>query len=83
MVPLARRRPASMIAAESQISPSSVRMCELMSTVLCSSVASTWISPRSSIRARGSSPAAGSSSTSTEGSWIERSPQRQPLRHPF
>ncbi len=32
-VPLARRRPASMIAAESQISPSSVRMCELMSTV--------------------------------------------------
>ena len=50
-----------------QQSASSVRMCELTRTVLPS--AAIWrIISRNSIRARGSSPAAGSSKTRTDGS---------------
>ena len=71
--PLARIFPLSMMVTESHISASSGRMCELMKTAFpCSARALT--SSRSSILARGSRFAAGSSMRSTSGSFTRARP---------
>ena len=81
-VPTASSLPRSMMPTWSHISASSVRMCELTSTVLPS--AASWrIISRSSIRARGSRPLAGSSRISTLGIVNHRPAQAEPLPHPF
>ena len=65
--PFARSEPASITATLSQTSDSSVRMCDEIKTALPDS-ASAVTSSRSSTRARGSRPAAGSSRMSSAGS---------------
>ena len=78
----ASSRPGSRMPTRSQISASSVRMWELMRIALPAS-ANLAIISRSSMRARGSSPAVGSSSTSTEGSWIIVRPRHNRCFIPF
>ena len=77
-VPVARIRPFSITATVSHISASSVRMCELSRMVL-PSAASSRISVRNSIRARGSRLAAGSSRMSTSRIVDDRAAERDAL----